>query len=207
MNTLQKYILLSPDDNSSMYQKNKGLFKFLTKQKLYKTDFSILSSLKNCNSFLYGLIYLSTFQNPDSSDFIELFNYNKTALPVLAAATSYDIQNDTEYELFCLALALKGSCNVSNAVLNNIDLCTRVIDNSEKISYSSDSCVWARYVSACAVLSALDSDEKISHNTHLFIQAMSLVSNLEDEFNSIMERYPLVNQKGGFDERIKMREH
>lgn len=207
MNALQKYILLSPDDKSSMYQKNKGLFKFLTKQKLYKTDFSILSSLKNCDPFLYGLIYLSTFQNPDNSDFIELFNYNKTALPVLAAAASYDIQNDIEYELFCLALSLKGNCNASDAVLNNIDLCTRIIDNSEKISYSSDSCIWARYVSACAVLSALDSDEKISHHTHLFIQAMSLVSNLEDEFNSIMERYPLVNQKGGFDERVKKREY
>ena len=203
---MDQYISLTPNRNDTFYQKNKWLFKFFTQEKLTKTDLSLFSKLENCEPFLYGLIYISSFQNTENVNFEDWFIYCKSAVKMLATATGYTVNNDIELNTISLALALNCYNSSSKALSQSDVLFTNVLDESKKISYRSNVCVWARYMLASIIAETFDTDEAIQNNIHLFIESMTVVSQLKDDFDKIISQYPSAIKKRGFKERVREKE-
>lgn len=131
---------------------------------------------------------MSCLQNPslEENPFSRWLNYVKSIVDIMSKSCNYSLTT-SEKTLYSYAIAVRVYPNAQKYIAN-----TNIISNSKlerilNVPLESDEQKWAMYIVANAVLASLELEENF--RIHFFIEFMSKVRDLENEFPELEEKF------------------
>lgn len=184
-----KTVFIKCPSTDSEYRKNLVLFNFLRVMPIPEGGFSAPYELNPQKfTFQFWLGYLSCLQNPslEENPFSRWLNYVKSIVDIMSKSCNYSLTT-SEKTLYSYAIAVRVYPNAQKYIAN-----TNIISNSKlerilNVPLESDEQKWAMYIVANAVLASLELEENF--RIHFFIEFMSKVRDLENEFPELEEKF------------------
>lgn len=184
-----KTVFIKCPSTDSEYRKNLVLFNFLRVMPIPEGGFSApYESNPQKFTFQFWLGYLSCLQNPslEENPFSRWLNYVKSIVDIMSKSCNYSLTT-SEKTLYSYAIAVRVYPNAQKYIAN-----TNIISNSKlerilNVPLESDEQKWAMYIVANAVLASLELEENF--RIHFFIEFMSKVRDLENEFPELEEKF------------------
>lgn len=191
----EQYMILTSKVNAASYKNNIALYKFLSQKKLASSDFFFLQSTSKDDNFVLALEYLSSFSNPSITDFQSWYKSCQNAITTLLKVTSYDIRSRFEPNLFALALSVRTFCNIEEEIIINPEFFLNIMQNARRTIELTNEYYWAMYVVSSKILETLQ--DRKEFNVSLFIESMSILSDVKEKYEKTFINVPDMAQKWG----------
>lgn len=184
-----KTVFIKCPSTDSEYRKNLVLFNFLRVMPIPEGGFSAPYELNPQKfTFQFWLGYLSCLQNPslEENPFSRWLNYVKSIVDIMSKSCNYSLTT-SEKTLYSYAIAVRVYPNAQKYIANTSIISNSKLERILNVPLESDEQKWAMYIVANAVLASLELEENF--RIHFFIEFMSKVRDLENEFPELEEKF------------------
>lgn len=170
------------DVNYDAFELASPLIRFITHEDITGSTFAILDKNNITeNKLASGIKFLSIYQNIEITDYLDWYNFSKSAVSVLASAIGYKFENESELNLFATVLAIRTSTDAvagfNKAEVLSDDTVSAILD----IEVNSDTRIWAMNQFCQFMISVMTSNE--SMNLQVLFKVISTLNNIRDEFD------------------------
>ena len=184
-----KIVFIKCPSTDSEYRKNLVLFNFL---RMMPTDPDGFKEPYKLNSqkftFQFWLGYLSCLQNPslEENTFSRWLNYVKSIVDLISKSCNYPLTS-SEKILYSYAIAVRVYPDAQKCIANTNIISDSQVERMLNVPLESDEQKWAMYIVANTVLASLELEENF--RVHYFIEFMSKVRDLENEFPELEKKF------------------
>lgn len=184
-----KTVFMKCPSTDSEYRKNLVLFNFLRMMPIPEDGFSTPFELNPQKfTFQFWLGYLSCLQNSslEENSFSRWLNYVKSIISLISKSCDYSLTT-SEKTLYSYAIAVRVYPDAQKCIANTNTISDSKLERILNVPLESDEQKWAMYIVANAVLASLELEENF--RVHFFIEFMSKVRDLENEFPELEKKF------------------
>lgn len=184
-----KTVFIKCPSTDSEYRKNLVLFNFLRAMPIPEGGFSAPYELNPQKfTFQFWLGYLSCLQNPslEENPFSRWLNYVKSIVDIMSKSCNYSLTT-SEKTLYSYVIAVRVYPDAQKCIANTNIISDSKLERILNVPLESDEQKWAMYIVANAVLASLELEENF--RVHFFIEFMSKVRDLENEFPELEKKF------------------
>lgn len=184
-----KTVFIKCPSTDSEYRKNLVLFDFLQMMSIPEGGFSApYESNPQKFTFQFWIGYLSCLQNPslEENSFSRWLNYVKSVIDLISKSCDYSLTT-SEKILYSYAIAARVYPNTQKYIANTNIISDSKLEKILNVPLESDEQKWAMYIVANTVLASLELEENF--RVHYFIEFMSRVRDLENEFPELEKKF------------------